>query len=206
MLAGMDGALDPEGWNHSDGGKVVDGLPQWVVDGPYAAYFKHSRPVNANDVFRMRVESGNAAIVGFAGQQYNPEKHWETNKSTAIVNLKNGTTAIYSAISLHEERHYHGSHLEDRIPETKPYDVALRITKDGNMPQIQFNDDGEWHDFVPEGEGALKAGPWFSYLQTHDGDRLIDHRVDRPRPTKSAGKTKGVAAADGAGAAGVEWD
>jgi hypothetical protein len=69
--------------------------------------------------------------------------------------------------------------------------VALRISKDGNVPQIRFNEDGEWHDF---GETGLKAGPWFPTLTLHNGDRLSDHRVDRPKPTKSAGKPKSAVA------------
>ena len=65
--------------------------------------------------------------------------------------------------------------------------MALRISKDGNLPQIQFNDDSVWHDFAPEGGAALKAGPWFPYLYLYGDDILSDHRVDRPRATKSAG-------------------
>ena len=52
------------------------------------------------------------------------------------------------------------------------------------MPQLRFNEDGEWHDFAPEGKGALKAGPWFPWLNLEEPDRLIDHRVDRPRLTE----------------------
>jgi hypothetical protein len=47
------------------------------------------------------------------------------------------------------------------IPKTLPFDLALRIGKDGNMPQLRFNEDGEWHDFAPEGGTGLKARPWF---------------------------------------------
>ena len=89
--------------------------------------------------------------------------------------------------------------------------MALRITKDGNLPQIQFNDDSVWHDFTPEGGAALKAGPWFPYLYLGGGDILSDHRVDRPRATKSAGmKCKPASdpapapAGDGAGAAAAD--
>ena len=27
------------------------------------------------------------------------------------------------------------------------------------MPQLRFNEDGQWHDFAPEGGTRLKAGP-----------------------------------------------
>ena len=74
------------------------------------------------------------------------------------------------------------------------------------MPQLRFNEDGQWYDFAPEGGTGLKAGPWFPFLVLIEGDRLSDHRVNHPRPVKSAGKTKtapasSAAAADGAGAA-----
>jgi hypothetical protein len=102
--------------------------------------------------------------------------------------------------------HSHPGLLKDRIPETLPYDLALRISKDGNMPQLRFNEDGEWHDFAPEGGTGLKAGPWFPYLVLTGYARLSDHRVDRPRPVKGAGMKKSLApsaasASDGAGAA-----
>jgi hypothetical protein len=136
------------------------------------------------------------------------KKHGETNKSIAGVNLSGGTTGINSDISRDGEQHLHLNHLKDYIPKTRPYDVALRITKDGNVPQIQFNDDAVWHDFAPD-RAAVKAGPWFPYLELCGAnDRLSDHCVHRPKPTKSAGKTSkapaaapAAASADGAGAA-----
>ena len=172
------------------------------------AFFKHSQELQGGDVWRMRVEGG-TAYVGFATEQFNVEKHWETAKSAAWVRLDNGSMGIGPDISLDGQEHYHGDHLEDHIPETKPYDVAVRITKDGNLPQIQFNDDSVWHDFAPEGGTALKAGPWFPYLILQGGDLLSDHRVDRPRATKSAGmkhKPAPAPAGDGAGAAVADGD
>ena len=79
------------------------------------------------------------------------------------------------------------------------------------MPQLRFNEGGEWHDFALEGGTGLKAGPWFPYLYLYSGDRLSDHRVNRPRPVKGAGMkkslaTSAVAASDGAGAAAVDAD
>jgi hypothetical protein len=62
------------------------------------------------------------------------------------------------------------------------------------MPQLRFNEDGEWHDFAPEGGTGLKAGPWFPYLLLYPGARLRDHRVNRPRPVKGAGMKKSLAA------------
>ena len=84
--------------------------------------------------------------------------------------------------SLTSARTYHNDHLEDYIPKTLPYDLALRINKDGNMPQLRFNEDGEWHNLAPEGGTGMKAGPWFSYLYLYPGERLSDHPVNRPRP------------------------
>jgi hypothetical protein len=128
-----------------------------------------------------------------------------------VVFLECGSTKIFSDISNDGEQHYHRALLEDYIPKTLPYDLALRINKDGNMPQLRFNEDGQWHDFAPEGGTGLKAGPWFPFLVLNGGDRLSDHRVNRPRPVKGAGMKKSLAASaapasDGAGAAAVDVD
>jgi hypothetical protein len=41
-------------------------------------------------------------------------------------------TNIRTGISQDGQHHDHDYHLDDHIPEPEPYDVALRITKDGN--------------------------------------------------------------------------
>ena len=61
------------------------------------------------------------------------------------------------------------------------------------MPQLRFNEDGQWHDFALEGETGLKAGPWFPFLHLWPDGRLSDRRVNRPRPVKGAGKNKSLA-------------
>ena len=154
--------LDTAGWAHNGSGEIVNGQtrsPEGID-----AYFKHAHELQGGDVWRMQVEEGGGALVGFATEQFNVEKNGETDSSTAWVSLDCGTTVIGTDISQDGKDHRHGCHLEDHIPETLPYDVAVRITKDGNLPQIQFNDDSVWHDFAPEGGSALKAGPWFPYL------------------------------------------
>ena len=148
--------------------------------------FRHSRELQAQDVLRTRVEGGGRAWIGFATESYNVEKDGETRRSTAFFSLSDGTTKIGSDIS--QDKHLHFDHLGDYIPKNLPYDLALRINKDGNVPQIQFNDDAVWHNFTPD-KAAVKAGPWFPYLRLYAGDRLSDHRVNRPKPTNSAGKT-----------------
>jgi hypothetical protein len=154
----------------------------------------------------MRVEVRGDAWVGFASEKYNAEKHGDTYKSIAFVALGCGSTDIYPAISQDGQEHYHGGHLRPHIPEA-PFDLAVRCEAVSNVPQIQFNDDGVWHDFAPD-RAALKAGPWFPYLELLDGGfRLSDHSVHVPRGVKSAGKihkapaAASVASADGAGAA-----
>jgi hypothetical protein len=199
-------ALESEGWSHNEGGEIIEGRPQWIKGG--IAHFKHSRALQPKDVWRMRVEVGGIAWVGFASEKYNAEKNGETHKSTAHVSLGTGTTHFFPDISEDGQEHYHDRHLHPHIPEA-PFDLALRCEAVSNVPQIQFNDDDVWHDFAP-GRAALKAGPWFPYLALWDAaTRLSDHSVHRPRAVKSAGKiskapaaaASAAAAADGAGAA-----
>ena len=166
--------LEAEGWKHNDAGEIAEGKPQ--IKG-YNGRFRHSRELQAQDVLRTKVvQVGGSASVGFAAESFDVEKHVETYKSIAVVGLSDGTTVIWPDISRDGEQHIHYDHLRDYIPKTKPYDVALRITKDGNVPQIQFNDDGVWHDFAPDRVG-LKAGPWFPFLVLFGAARLSDHCV-----------------------------
>ena len=112
------GALEPEGWSHNGGGEITAGRPQGKGG---RAPFKHTRSLQAKDVWRMRVEAGGDARVGFASEKYNAEKHGETNKSTAWVRLTDGTTDINSDISEDGQRHCHFGHLGPHIPEA-PFD------------------------------------------------------------------------------------
>ena len=158
------GALPPAGWACSEGGEIKNGELQCKEDENYAL-FKHSQSLEAEDVLRMKVvAAGGGAKVGIAAEGYNVERHRETYESTAVVVLSSGTTDIRSDISEDGELHLHYELLKDLIPKTLPYDLALRISKDGNMPQLRFNEDREWHDFASEGGTGLKAGPWFPYL------------------------------------------
>ena len=117
--------LDTAGWAHSEEGEIVNGEPRCPKGG--YAHFKHSQELQGGDVWRMRVEGGLAG-VGFANEQYNVEKHDETRQSTAWVYRGNGTTFIRTDISLDGQQHHHHGHLKDHLPETKPYDVAFRIS------------------------------------------------------------------------------
>ena len=165
-------------------GEIKNGEPQCKDEEEYAV-FKHSQSLEAEDVSRMKVVAGGGAMVGIAAEGYDVERDGETYTSTAKVWLSKGTTLINSDISEDGEPHVHYDLLKDLIPKTLPYDLALRINKDGNVPQLRFNEDGEWHDFAPEGGTGLKAGPWFPYLQLEGDDRLSDHRVNCPRPVKA---------------------
>ena len=169
-------ALAVNGWEFSDEGKIVNGKPR-STEGK--AHFKHSQPLKEGDIWRMRVDKGRNVMVGFAGKQFDVKKHSETWLNTAHVYLLSGTTVIKSELSFDRLRHYNINELGNLIPDdTSPLDLALRITKDGNVPQIQFNDDDVWHDFDPD-RHALKAGPWFPYLMLTEWDYLSDHHVQR---------------------------
>jgi hypothetical protein len=178
--------LDTAGWAHNAEGEVVDGQTR-SPEGEFA-YFKHLQELQGGNVWRMRVEVGGGALVGIAGEGYDVERQEQTWRSTAYVWLNDGSTFTNSDISRDGEEHYHYRHLEDHIPKTLPYELALRINKDGNMPQLRFNEDGQWHDFAPEGgTGRLKAGRWFPHMCLYPGQLVSDHRVNRPRPVKGAG-------------------
>jgi hypothetical protein len=190
-------ALEPQGWSHNGGGEIIEGRPQSKGGG---AFFKHTRALQPKDVWRMRVQVGGIACVGFATEQYNAEKDRETYKNTAEVWLDNGTTCIYADISEDGQEHCYPRHLLFQIPKA-PFDLAVRCEAVSNVPQIQFNDDDVWHDFAP-GRAALKAGPWFPYLALWDAaTRLSDHSVHRPRAVKSAGNISKAPAASSAAAA-----
>ena len=182
-MSGGGDPLDPVGWAHNGDGEIAKGNP---TSNGGVAYFKHSQELVTGDVWRMRVKVGGAMVIGFATKQYNVEKDQYTWYDTAIVGLGNGVASVNSGISLDGNRHYHPNHLGPHIPEA-PFDLAMRC--EDNVPQIQFNDDSVWRDFAPDG-AALSAGPWFPHLVMEVGELLTDHRIDRPRPTKSAGKTK----------------
>jgi hypothetical protein len=48
------------------------------------------------------------------------------------------------------------------------------------MPQIQFNEDGVWHECFHNGKTALKGGPWFPYVVLFEGVRLKSHCMHSP--------------------------
>jgi hypothetical protein len=117
--------LEPEDWKHSEGGEIAEGKPRSTGG---RACFRHSRALQAQDVLRTKVvEVGGIACVGFAAESYDVEKHGETAKSTAWVNLSNGSTAICSAISQDGERHVHLLHLHTTSLRLSQTDLALCI-------------------------------------------------------------------------------
>jgi hypothetical protein len=156
-------------------------------DADRGAFFKHGQPLQSGNVWRVKVERVASAIVGFATEAYAPKRNWETRKNTARVALGTGSTYINRDISLDGERHHHLDRLAPHIPKTTPFEVALRCEAVANVLQIQFNDDGVWHDFAPGADRmGVKEGPLFPFLFLCP-DGLVNHRVDRPRATKSAG-------------------
>ena len=105
--------------------------------------------------------------------------------SALTLKPNQGDTLLYSDISADGQEHYDPLHLRLHVPQP-PFDVALRCEAVSNVPQIQFGEDGVWHDFAP-GRAALKAGPWFPCLQLGKADvRLTDLCVDRSKLTERA--------------------
>ena len=131
--------VPPEEWVYNERGEIIEGRPQWKGNG--YAYFKHTRSLQAKDVWRTRVEVGGQAYIGFATEKYNAEKHWETYTSTAWVHLGDGLTRINPDISQDGQDHCHRVHLRPHIPEA-PFDLAVRCEAVSNVPKLQFCDDG----------------------------------------------------------------
>jgi hypothetical protein len=197
--------------------------PQCTGSDDDRAFLKYSQALAAGDVWKMKLissrpeqdedasrleqdededededgpEDGCKAIVGFATKAYDPKRHREDTSGIAQLILEDGTTFIYPGISVNGKQHARGCLLYRYIPDTATYWLALRIDKNGNVPQVQFNEDGVWHDFSKagraEGRAAVNAGPWFPYLQLCAGDRLVEHCFvleHRPKPRKSAAMT-----------------
>ena len=91
---------------------------------------KHSQPLEAEDVWRMKVEGGRARRVGIAGEGYDVERHGETVQSTAYVWMHDGTTNIWSKISQDGEYHVHDDHLKDHhLPKTLPYGLPFALSR-----------------------------------------------------------------------------
>ena len=102
------------------------------------------------------------------------------NHSTPYAPYTGWPCKGYSGRILHSGQHFSRGHdIHPHTPQA-PFDLALRCAAVSNMPQIQFNDDGVWHDFAPEGRTALMPGPWFPGLILRPGDCLRDHCLDEP--------------------------
>ena len=150
-------------------------------------FFKHKKAIVAGDVWSMRVTGG--AWLGFATEEYDVRDrtgatfHYST---FASMGEYPGSTIIGRGISEDGNNHSYGERLLPYIPNRHPYDISLRITKDGNIPQIQFNNDDVWHDFAAEGEVGLNAGPWYPFMRKGHDIVIINHDIRRPKPIKSA--------------------
>ena len=66
-------SLEAEGWAHNGAGEIAEGKPQWCQGN--TARFRHSRELQAQDVLRTQVVAGGNAVVGFAAESYDVEKH-----------------------------------------------------------------------------------------------------------------------------------
>lgn len=197
------------GWAHSPTGFLKNGQPM-CTEGPGFAFFKHSQALHPGDSWTIRCSGWKKAMVGFAGDGYDPERNAETSAMIACVKLGDGSSTIMGGLSLDGEQKQSKPSKETpglvphirKVNVSPVYAVTLRCDPDGNVPQIQFNEDKVWHDFVPEGRAALKDGPWYPLLALVCGDAMkmegfdcvSDFRVDRAKPTKSAGAIESAVA------------
>jgi hypothetical protein len=119
-------------------GEVVDGQPQIKQICSGRAAFKYYPGLAAGAVWRMRVEGGKrGASFGFTDE----------GENRAMVKLSDGSSQISASLSLDGQGH-RGCFLRPYFPEQVPFDLALRVDPDGNVPQVEINEDG-WHDWFP---------------------------------------------------------
>jgi hypothetical protein len=173
----MDGEVAPGVWAYTaKSGELVGGLPR---SKGYTAHFKHLKDHQGGSVFEYRVEgvrTGRSSLIGFAAEDFDVDRAEETGNSTAVVSLYNGTAIIRPDMSLDGKKHLHSDYLQRFIPKSRPYNVAVRCQAVSNVPQIQFNNDGVWHDFAP-GRVALK----YSAKANSPNGMLPYLRVDEPK-------------------------
>jgi hypothetical protein len=170
--------LDIVLWAHDGTGEVLLDGQLKAAPPSTMSYFKHQHALNAGDILKMHVEGSVqlAASIGFAGQAYDPSRHTDTCRSTSWVSLGNGNAYIMAALGEEGVFRSHVSQLHPHASHGALNDVSLRCDPNGNVPQIQFNEDGVWHDWFKD-RAALKAGPWFPYLQMY-GACLSNFRVE----------------------------
>ena len=174
----------------SGGGK----LGPWLRGKEFDEIFKNKEKLPKDHIWRMQVDpEATGVTVGFTNQHFDVNSAADTDQSCAWFDLDDGTTSIYSEISEDGNSNYHPGHLKKDIPTTVN---ALALRVNNNMPQIQFNNVGKWHDFG----NSLITTEWYPSMVRKRAKYLTKHRVDLQRPPKSASKTfKNPGAEAGAG-------
>lgn len=131
----------------------------------------------------LNLYSGATVIYSDSGINKDGESdqlHGGRHHEDLALRINKDIVSVYSGRILHSGQHFsRGHNIRPHTPQA-PFDLALRCAAVSNMPQIQFNDDGVWHDFAPEGRTALMPGPWFPGLILRPGDCLRDHCLDEP--------------------------
>jgi len=182
--------LTADRWTRCVYGRFEYGCP--APSNERQASFKHVTPIPSGAEWKMRVENGVGAWVGFATHKYNVANRATTYESTVRVDLTSGLVYIFSDITESGKNYQYSRPLVNHLRKHMPYasyNLSLRCEKGTNIPQIQFNNNNMWHNFAP-GECALKAEPLFPYLMLRGTACLSEHQIAVPKPTKSAQKTQ----------------
>ena len=190
--------MQAAGWTYnSKHGELLNGEPPWVNGSVLCTPFwpfVFSQALRPGDVWKARVEVVDSLLVGFAGDKFRPGVEADTGRSTAWVELGSGAVHIAEDVSRDKTKHYHRRHLAPHLPKTAPYDIALRCHPTSAVPQIQFNidfeEDGAWHDFIPADENINGGKPaaltvdlqhFFPYLAVCQEVRLSEFVVERSK-------------------------
>ena len=176
---------------------------QWIQsklnDSDGATYFKGVVPLRPGDEWEISFNMGIAlgspysfAYIGFAGQDYDPEKYGETYKNCARIYLDNNGSRvmIYEKMSIDGKMHSDVCSFPGYQSYNGKIKLSLRIDSN-NFPQVKYKNDDKWCDFISSKDRvALKQDSYYPFMVVWNHSTISNHIVTPKKPTKSANKKR----------------
>ena len=146
--------------------RTTPGSPKWwrsEVHPSLQPRFMSIPPLEKTAVWEMTVDKfappPTACKIGFTTNQFYFQKYWPDWEEDflAVVNLQDGSWSIGEKIAKSNRAHQSSttgrwwSTFSRLVAEAKPFNIRLRISN--HVPQIQFDDKGEWFPFGRDGWG-----------------------------------------------------